>query len=114
MILQCVFLLDNQSTFVGGTRHLSTIPDLRHAPLCIGTKQTMRALERGNVERVYVAMDADASMIAQAVALASKQRVDVVRIDAMRALGRACGIDVGAAMAAVLKAEHTKIRTVDA
>ncbi|MBU6145823.1 MAG: ribosomal L7Ae/L30e/S12e/Gadd45 family protein [Paenibacillaceae bacterium] len=113
-MLQCVFLIDNQSTFVGGTRHLSTIPDLRHVPLCIGTKQTLRALERGNVERVYVAMDADASMIAQVVALASRQRVDVVRVDAMRALGRACGIDVGAAMAAVLKPEHMEVRTIDA
>lgn len=88
---------------------MSSIPDLQNFSLCIGTKQTLRALEQDQVLFVYVATDADVSLIHQVTALAEKQHVEVRRAESMRALGRASGIDVGAAMVAVLRVQDSSL-----
>ncbi|MFA7635198.1 MAG: ribosomal L7Ae/L30e/S12e/Gadd45 family protein [Bacillota bacterium] len=68
----------------------------------IGTKQTVRALERGCVSAVYVASDAEEHVIRDVKALCGKNGVPIVMIDTMEELGKVCGIDVGAASAAIL------------
>lgn len=67
----------------------------------VGSKQTAKAIERGAARLVYVARDADPAVIRQVVALAQARQVELVYVDSMTALGKACGIDVGAATAAV-------------
>ncbi|HEX7055700.1 MAG TPA: ribosomal L7Ae/L30e/S12e/Gadd45 family protein [Bacilli bacterium] len=69
----------------------------------IGTKQTTKAVEHGNAFEVYVASDADPKITFKITQLCKKMGVKVVFVDTMKQLGKACGIEVGAAMAAVVK-----------
>jgi len=70
----------------------------------IGTKQTAKALEKGNTRTVYVAKDAEEHVIRDVLRLAQEKAAEVVYVDSMLALGKACGIEVGAAAAAILDA----------
>ena len=71
----------------------------------IGTKQTMKVVELGKAAEVYVARDADARITAKVVQMCRKAGIPIVYVDTMKQLGRTCGIEVGAAMAAVLTNE---------
>ena len=76
---------------------------LKHAgKKTIGIKQTQRALEKGSVERVYVAHDAEVRVIRPIVELCRTLGVECVEVGSMSELGKACGIEVGAAVAAIL------------
>lgn len=68
----------------------------------IGTKQTVRALERGGVAAVYVARDAEERVVRDLKALCLAKGVPVTTVDTMFELGKVCGIEVGAASAAIL------------
>ncbi len=68
----------------------------------IGTKQTMKAVEHGKAVEVFVAQDADPRMVNRIVQLCSQKGVKLTKVDTMRNLGRTCGIEVGAAMAALV------------
>jgi large subunit ribosomal protein L7A len=65
----------------------------------IGTKQTMKMVEQGSAIEVYVAQDADSRILSRIVQLCHQHGVKLTYIDTMKNLGKACGIDVGAAMA---------------
>ncbi|GGO08617.1 ribosomal L7Ae/L30e/S12e/Gadd45 family protein [Saccharibacillus kuerlensis] len=82
---------------------MSNDKGLQDAHVKIGAKQTVRAVELGEASEVYVAMDADQRMIAKITSLCSKSGVKITEVETMRELGKACGIEVGAAMVAVLK-----------
>lgn len=68
----------------------------------IGTKQALRALEQGEVKAIYVAADAEERIVRDLKVLARAKNVPVFTVGTMAELGRVCGIDVGAASAAVL------------
>lgn len=68
----------------------------------IGSKQTAKAIQRGAAQVVFVALDADAAVTRDVVAAAQARNLEIVYVDSMAALGKACGIDVGAAAAAIL------------
>ena len=69
----------------------------------VGMKQVLRALETDQLECVYIAMDAD-HKIRSAVDEAARERsVQRVYVSAMKELGSACGIQVGAATAGILR-----------
>lgn len=69
----------------------------------VGSKQTVKAIQRGAAKAVYVARDADAAVTREVVAVAQSRNMEVFYVDTMAALGKACGIDVGAATAAILE-----------
>jgi large subunit ribosomal protein L7A len=71
--------------------------------LTIGTKQTRKAIEQGKVLEVFVADDADPHIIHPIISMCEERSVPVTRVDSMKKLGKACGIEVGAATAAILK-----------
>ncbi|WP_040953131.1 50S ribosomal protein L7ae-like protein [Gorillibacterium massiliense] len=71
--------------------------------LSIGTKQATRMVELGRASEVYVAKDADPRITNKIVNLCKKSGVKVTYVDSMKQLGKACGIEVGAAMAAIVK-----------
>lgn len=70
--------------------------------LSIGTKQTARMIELGKATEVFVAEDADERITGKVVELCRATGVKVTRVDSMLALGKACGIKVGAAVAAIV------------
>lgn len=70
--------------------------------ISIGTKQTIRMVEFGKAAEVFVAKDADPRITLKIVNLCKKMGVKVTYADSMKQLGKACGIEVGAAMAAIV------------
>ena len=67
----------------------------------IGTKQAVKALKNGKATELIVAKDAEARVTAKAVELARELNIPVTYVDSMKELGKACGIDVGAATVAL-------------
>jgi large subunit ribosomal protein L7A len=68
----------------------------------IGTKKATRMIELGLATEVFVAKDADPRLTIRMVNLCKKMDVQVTYVDSMKLLGKACGIEVGAAVAAVV------------
>ena len=71
----------------------------------VGVREARKQLERGRVERVIVARDAEPDVTVDLVREAKVRGVAVDYTDSMIELGRACGIQVGAAAAALLRAD---------
>ena len=89
------------------------LADLKTAQKVTGAKQVTRALKNGTARRVFLAQDADAQAQAAAApqqprvtepiaALCREQGTETESVDTMAALGSACGIAVGSAVAAIL------------
>jgi len=75
---------------------------IQESNISVGTKQTLRMVELGKANEVYVAKDADPRMTTKIIELCKKSGVKVTYVDSMKSLGKACGIEVGAAMAATV------------
>ncbi|MDD6160508.1 MAG: ribosomal L7Ae/L30e/S12e/Gadd45 family protein [Oscillospiraceae bacterium] len=78
------------------------LTQLEQAGKVVGVKQTRRALRDGRVKTVFLARDADPALTEPLAELAGEQGVPVVWTEHMRELGQACGIAVGAAVAATV------------
>lgn len=70
--------------------------------ISVGTKQATKAVETGKAVEVFVAKDADPRITNKMVSLCKKMNVQVSYVDSMKQLGKACGIEVGAAIVAVV------------
>jgi large subunit ribosomal protein L7A len=68
----------------------------------IGFKQSLKAVERGQALVVYVAKDGEDKIRLSILELCRQQEVPVVEVATMLELGKACGIQVGASVAALL------------
>lgn len=79
------------------------LKELQSNHIIVGTKQLRKALNRSGVRRVYLAQDADPAITAPLEDLCIRNGVPCSWVRRMLDLGRACGIDVGAAAAAVAK-----------
>ncbi|MFC4765955.1 ribosomal L7Ae/L30e/S12e/Gadd45 family protein [Effusibacillus consociatus] len=71
--------------------------------VAIGTNQTTKALEQSAAREVFVAKDADKKIVERIVHLCEAKKTPVFWVDSMKQLGRVCGIEVGAAAAAILQ-----------
>jgi len=69
----------------------------------VGLKQTKRALEKGLIQKVYLAKDADAHVLRPIMELSKQNHVEMTEVPTMVELGKACGIEVGAAVVGILK-----------
>ncbi|CAM3895920.1 50S ribosomal protein L7ae-like protein [Alkalicoccus chagannorensis] len=69
----------------------------------VGTKQTLKALESEQVKELIVAEDASRDILHKVLTLAETGSVPVGYVDSMQKLGKACGIDVNAAIVAIKK-----------
>ncbi|MBB6675044.1 ribosomal L7Ae/L30e/S12e/Gadd45 family protein [Cohnella nanjingensis] len=76
---------------------------LQEGGVRVGTKQTTKMVEQGKAAVVYVAQDADSRLIGRITQLCQQHGVAVTPVETMRELGKACGIDVGTAMAVVVE-----------
>jgi len=80
------------------------IEDLRSASArTVGTKQTIKAIEGGRADLVFIAEDADDFLKKRIIQLCEKNQVPFAYAKTMQELGESCGIQVGAAAAARLK-----------
>ena len=69
----------------------------------VGTKQLLRALDEGKIARAFVAADADLLLTKRVVDRCFDMDIPCQKVESMEKLGRACGIDVKAAAAGLLK-----------
>lgn len=81
---------------------LSNEKGIQESRISIGTKQTTKVVELGKAIEVYVAKDADPRITNKMISLCKKMGVKVTYYDSMKQLGKSCGIEVGAAMAALI------------
>lgn len=71
----------------------------------VGVKQTIKAVEQGKLEAVFIAHDADIRVIGQLRQLCEEKSVKVINAESMKQLGKAAGIDVGASVVGIQKLE---------
>lgn len=69
----------------------------------VGTKQTKLAIEKGEAVQVFIAGDADTKLVEPIAERCRELGIPLIGIVSMRELGKVCGIQVGAAAAAVVR-----------
>lgn len=69
----------------------------------VGTRQTIKAIERCKAKVVYVAQNAERHVLEPVLKMCAEKGIPVVQVDSMLALGKACRIEVGCASAAILE-----------
>lgn len=78
------------------------LTELTNNTKVVGAKQVKRAIEAGSAQKVFWAQDADPRVTEPIAALCGEKGVAVEAVPSMRELGKACGIAVGSAVAAVV------------
>ena len=79
------------------------LSDLRNMNICVGIKQSRRALDEGKAVKAFVAADADASVTRTFVADCKALGIAIETVDTMEVLGHAANIDIGASVVTVLR-----------
>jgi len=69
----------------------------------VGVKQSRRAIREGKAAKVFLAFNADPALTEPLEAMCAENGVETVDAFSMEELGRAAGIQVGAAVVAVLR-----------
>lgn len=67
----------------------------------IGTKQTLKAMNNGEVSEVFIAKDADQHITDRILEEAKTLQIPYVIVDSKKKLGKACKIDVDASTVAI-------------
>ena len=73
------------------------------AKLVIGTKQSLKAIKEGHAQTLFIAKDAERHVTRAVEEEAKAMQTQVVYAESMKKLGKACGIEVGAATVVILK-----------
>jgi large subunit ribosomal protein L7A len=76
---------------------------LKNCKKSIGTKQTLKAIQKGSAIEVLIAKDAESHVVAPLYELCTEKNIAINEVESMAALGKACGIDVGTASVAILE-----------
>ena len=69
----------------------------------VGTKQLLRALDEGKIAHAFIAKDADLLITKRGSDRCYAMNIPCTQVESMEKLGHACGIDVKAAAAGLLK-----------
>lgn len=83
----------------GGTM----LTELKSSIIQVGIKQSSKAVTDDLVKKAFVALDAEKRITAPFIELCTFHGVPVRYVDTMTELGHACGVDVGSAVAVILK-----------
>lgn len=76
----------------------------------VGARETLKKIAQGHAVCVYVATAADPKVVKEVVSSSQAHHVPLFYIDTMAELGRLCGIQVGAACAAVVPLRGTQTK----
>ncbi len=68
----------------------------------VGTKQTLKALTKNSVSKVFLAKDADKRVVGPLLDLCQANHIIIEEVESMTVLGKACRVDVPTAAAALL------------
>lgn len=81
---------------------LVAVDELKEQPKVIGVKQTLKALQKDLVSVLYIAKDAENRVTEPVETQAKSKGIQIIKVPSMKDLGKAFGIEVGAAVAAIL------------
>ena len=84
------------------TSDSSELAGLPRRRIVVGAKQLRKALTTGRAQQVFLARNADPAITEPLEVLCLENHVDYVWVPSMVDLGKACGIEVGAAAAAAV------------
>ena len=76
--------------------------NLSEMKIVVGAKQLKKAVKAGRVKYVFLAENADPAVTEPLEALCAANHIQITWVPSMTELGRCCGIEVGAAAAAVV------------
>lgn len=79
------------------------LDDLKHYKKAVGVKQSTKAVENGTAKSVIIAKDCEQRVVRGIIELCDRNSVPITYVDSMKMLGKACGIEVDAAVACILK-----------
>ena len=79
-----------------------SFPDLRREKVIVGAKQLRKALQSNRAQRVFLAENADPAITEPLAQMCEEKSIPCTWVASMADLGRACGIEVGAAAAATV------------
>ena len=88
-------------------RH-NTVPNLSNTNLVVGAKQLKKAVRDDRARCVFLARNADPAVTEPLAELCAQHHIPITWVASMADLGRACGIEVGAAAAAILNGSNGK------
>ena len=74
---------------------------LKTEPKTVGMRTTVRAIENGDVIHAFIANDADVFITRRVQELCQQKDIEYTRVDTMKQLGEACGVQVPTACAAI-------------
>ena len=78
------------------------LPNLAEMNLVVGAKQLKKAVKAGRAKYVFLAENADPAVTDPLAELCTANHIQITWVPSMTELGRSCGIEVGAAAAAVV------------
>ena len=79
------------------------LENLKHCKKTVGIKQSMKAVENGTAVNVFIAQDCEQRIVRPIIELCQSKAIPITYVDSMKTLGKACGIEVEASVACVLK-----------
>ncbi|MGM0877621.1 MAG: 50S ribosomal protein L7ae-like protein [Bacillota bacterium] len=71
--------------------------------IIVGTKQSVKALVNNEVKEIVIAEDADFRITQKVIQTAEQLHIPLTKVSSMKKLGKACGIEVGAAAVAIIQ-----------
>ncbi|AOT71162.1 ribosomal L7Ae/L30e/S12e/Gadd45 family protein [Geosporobacter ferrireducens] len=71
--------------------------------LIVGSKQGLKAIKEDRAQTLFIAKDAERHVTRTIEEAGKESQIQIVYVDSMKKLGKACGIEVGAAIAVILK-----------
>ena len=75
---------------------------IKQNPHVVGLKQSKKAIEAGNAALVFISRDADGHVVFPLERLCGEKKVDVVYVNNMKELAKACHVEVPTAVATIL------------
>ena len=78
------------------------LTELSKSKIVVGSKQLKKAVVVGRARYVFLAENADPALTEPIAEMCSQHNIQITWVRSMAELGRACGIEVGAAAAAVV------------
>ena len=84
------------------TEDRSTLREISRHKMVVGAKQLRKALQSGRARRVYLAGNADPAITEPIERMCEQYHIECAWVPSMLDLGKACGIEVGAAAAAAI------------
>ena len=99
-MLIIIFRMDMQKSIFGAP--CADLAELSRQKLVVGAKQLRKAMSSGRAKLVYLAENADPAITGPIQEMCSNLSIRFTWVRSMTELGQACGIEVGAAAAAVV------------